>query len=214
MVMALVKLAKINGNSFWAAWKIEESMTTLTKQVQWPASDLAEWYMIHHPKKQAEWLASRAALMAVFEAMDLPAYSTKKDDKGKPFLKNSKYHISLANSYPYGVAILHRQHATGIDIERPSDKLLRIRHKFLNPVEANRINGHPAHLCVCWCIKECLYKLYGRKQLSLKDNIIVHSVHFSENIRAEASICIGGQETFYYLEGTIIDDFFVVYSVI
>ncbi len=212
--MALVKLAKINENSFWAAWKIEEPMARLTEQVPWPASDLAEWHVIHHPKKQAEWLASRAALMAIFEAMDMPVHSTEKDDKGKPFLKNSTYHISLANSYPYGVAILHRHHSMGIDIEQPSDKLLRIRHKFLNSTEADMVGDHLTRLCAYWCIKECLYKLYGRKQLSLKDNINVYSVHFSENIQAEASIRIGSQKTYYRLEGTIIDGFFVVYSVV
>lgn len=212
--MALVKLAKINEYSLWAAWKIEEPLATLMEQVPWPPSERTEWHAIHHPRKQAEWLAGRAALMAILEAMNLPIHRIEKDDKGKPFLKNSTYHISLANSYPYGVAILHRQHAIGIDIEQPSDKLLRIRHKFLNALEANTIGDHSARLCAHWCIKECLYKLYGRKQLSLKDNIRVHSVRFSENIQAEASIRVGGQETFYYLEGTIIDGFFVVYSVV
>ena len=212
--MALVKLVKINENSCWATWKIEEPAVTLAEQVPWPKADLEEWHAIHHPKKQAEWLASRAALMAIFEAMNLPPRSTGKDEKGKPFLKNSVHHISLANSHPYGVAILHRRHAVGIDIEQPSDKLFRIRHKFLNSHEADTVGSCSTHLCVYWCIKECLYKLYGRKQLSLKDNIHVHSVRFSENIQATASIRREGQETSYQLEGTIIDDFFVVYSVV
>lgn len=212
--MALVKLVKINENSCWATWKIEEPMAILAGHVPWPKTDLEEWHTIHHPKKQAEWLASRAALVAIFEAMNLSVRSTWKDDKGKPFLKNSAHHISLANSYPYGVAILHLHHPMGIDIEQPSDKLFRIRHKFLTNFEADVVGDRATHLCLYWCIKECLYKLYGRKQLSLKDNIHVHSVRFSDNIQATASIRRGGREEPYSLEGTIIDGFFVIYSVV
>ena len=212
--MALVKLVKINNSSFWAAWKTEEPAASLIEQLALNKNDLTEWDAIHHPRKQAEWLASRAALAAILKSLNIPTCSTYKDSKGKPFLKNSAYHISLANSYPYGVAILHQHHAVGIDIERPSDKLLRIRHKFLNELEMNTVRTHFSHLCIYWCVKESLYKLYGRKQLSLKDNIAVHSVHLAENIRAEASIKTDKQEVSYRLEGTIIDGFFVIYSVV
>ena len=212
--MALVKLAKINENSSWAAWKIEESVATLIRECRLEESDLLEWRTIHHPKKQVEWLSSRAALSSILQAMTLPSHPIYKDDKGKPFLQNSAYHISLANSYPYGVAILHRYHAVGIDIEAPSDKLRRIQDKFLQTFEIAALRDRSAYRCVYWCIKETLYKLYGRKQLSLKDNITVHSVHLEDTVRAEASIHINHQSVRYHLEGIIIDNFFVVYSVL
>ena len=212
--MALVKLAKINENSFWAAWKIEESVNMLIRECCLAEDDLIEWRTVHHPIKQAEWLGSRVALTAILRDMDLPPQRTYKDDRGKPFLQNSAYHISLANSYPYGVAILHRHHAVGIDIERPSDKLRRIRHKFLNASEVAVVGDRLSHQCIYWCIKESLYKLYGRKQLSLKDNIAVHSVHWEDTVQAKASIDIDQRSILYHLQGIIIDGFFVVYSVI
>lgn len=212
--MALVKLAKINENSFWAAWKIEEPVNTLIQECHLAEDDLQEWCAIHHPVKQAEWLGSRAALMAILRTMDLPPQPTYKDDKGKPFLRGSAYHISLANSYPYGVAVLHRYHTVGIDIERPSDKLQRIQRKFLNSSEIEAVSNRSAYLCVYWCTKESLYKLYGRKQLSLKDNIVVHSVQWEDTVQVRATINIDQRSTLYHLQGTIIDGFFVVYSVV
>lgn len=212
--MALVKLAKINENSFWAAWKIEEPAATLIEQSRLSEDELTEWRAIHHPRKQVEWLSSRAALAAILKSLDVPPQSMYKDDKGKPFLQSSPYLVSLANSYPYGVAILHRHQAVGIDIERPSDKLQRIRHKFLNEHEMRTVRDHLPALCVYWAVKEALYKLHGRKQLSLKDNITVHSVHFADTIRADASIIVDSQQALYQLAGTIIDGFFVIYSVI
>ena len=212
--MALVKLAKINEHSSWAAWKIEESTAALIQACHLEENDLVEWRTIRHGTKRAEWLGSRAALAVVLQTMNIPLQPTYKDDKGKPFLQNSTHHISLANSYPYGVAILHRHCATGIDIERPNDALRRIQHKFLNPSEIASAGNHLTYQCIYWCIKESLYKLYGRKQLSLKDNITIHSVHLDDSIRAIASISIDQHSTFYHLEGIIIDGFFVVYSVV
>ena len=212
--MALIKLAKINDNSFWAAWKIEESATSLIQECLLNDDDLIEWHKIHHPRKQVEWLSSRAALTSILRFLGTPLFRIRKDDKGKPYLQNSSYHISLANSYPYGVAILHRCQPVGIDIERPSDKLSRILHKFLNEREIATVRDRLTYQCAYWCVKETLYKLYGRKQLSLKDNIVVHSVHLDQSIWAHATIQQVNQQTHYTLEGIIIDNFFVVYSVV
>ena len=133
--MALVKLVRINDCSLWAAWKIEEPSIDLVTHTQLPATNLAEWNTIRHPRKSLEWLASRAALAAILNEVGLSVPGLHKDDKGKPYLNNEAYHISLANSYPYGVAMVHSYALIGIDIELPSDKLLRTQHKFLSPAE-------------------------------------------------------------------------------
>ena len=212
--MALVRLAKINDNSFWAAWKIEETIASLMQECSLNNHDLLEWELIHHSRKQVEWLSSRAALASILRVIGAPPPSIRKDEKGKPFLLNSSYCISLANSYPYGVAILHQHQAVGIDIEQPNSKLSRIQHKFLNANEITTVRNRLPYQCIYWCVKEALYKLYGRKQLSLKDNITVHSVHLEESIRVDATININSQVTSYMLEGIILDSFFVIYSVI
>ena len=212
--MALAKLAKINEHSSWAAWNIEETDDSLIRKCHLDEKGLTEWRTIRHPTKRSEWLGSRAALAALMQTMDIPLQPTYKDHKGKPFLQNNAYHISLANSYPYGVAILHRHQAVGIDIERPSATLQRIQHKFLNDAEIADVGDCPSLRCIYWCVKESLYKLYGRKQLSLKDNIVVHSVRFERSIQATSSMVTDEGRTLYHLEGIIIDGFFVVYSVI
>ncbi len=177
------------------------------------APDLAEWHTIRHPRKSLEWLASRAALAAILNKVGLSVPGIHKDDKGKPYLNNDAYHISLANSYPYGVAMIHRHALIGIDIELPSDKLLRTQHKFLSQVELKATDNRLSYLCAYWCIKEALYKLYGGKFLSFKDHIRVLSLCFEEDIHAEAEIVYSHQNTQYRLEGTIIDGFYVIYAV-
>lgn len=212
--MALAKLVRINDGSFWAAWKIEETPAALMTCTQLPASDLAEWHTIRHPRKSLEWLASRAALAVILNEVGLPVSGIHKDDKGKPHLNNDAYHISLANSYPYGIAMVHNHAFVGIDIELPSEKLLRTQHKFLNQAEIEAAGNRLPHLCAYWCAKEALYKLYGRKLLSFKDQIRVHSLRFKKGIHAEAEIVNSTHNAQYNLEGTIIDGFYVMYVVV
>jgi phosphopantetheinyl transferase len=212
--MALAKLVRINDNSYWAAWKIEETPEQLMTRAQLPSASIAEWQSIKHPRKSLEWLASRAALAALLDNLGLPVSGTYKDNKGKPYLNNGASHISLANTYPYGIAMMHTYASVGIDIEVPSDKLLRTQHKFLSQLEMEAVDSRLSHLCAYWCAKEALYKLYGRKMLSFKDQIWIRSLSFDNGIRLEAEITSSAANAQYCLEGTIVDGFYVVYVVI
>ncbi|MGB3850020.1 MAG: 4'-phosphopantetheinyl transferase superfamily protein [Tunicatimonas sp.] len=212
--MALAKIVRVNSNSYWAAWKVEEAPEVLITHTQLPANNLAEWQSIKHPRKRLEWLASRAALAALLEKIGLPIPGIYKDDKGKPYLNNDTYHISLANTYPYGIAMVHTHASVGIDIELPSDKLLRTQHKFLNSSEIKTADNRLSYLCAYWCAKEALYKLYGRKALSFKDQIRIRSLSLDDGIRVDAEIINSAADAQYRLEGTIIDDLYVIYVVI
>lgn len=210
--MPLLKLEKINHNSSWALWKIDEPFDELVHYLQFHPNDLAELGSIHHPRKQLEWLSGRAALRSLLDTQDQSEFRLSKDDKGKPFLRNQIYHISLANSFPYGVAIIHRNFPVGIDIERPSSKLLRVRHKFLNDTEAQATQEDLHQLCKYWATKESLYKLYGRKQLSLKQNIIVKPNSSLSDDSLSADVILEGQAYPFQLNTFFWDGFYIVYS--
>ena len=50
--------------------------------------------------------------------------------------------------------------------ERPREKLLRIRDRFLNNDEAATVGADLDLLCRYWAGKEVLYKIYGRKNVT------------------------------------------------
>lgn len=178
--MALVKIVKINDNSFWALWKISEPLHELNEQYPPLFDELTCLSEIHHPHKQAEWLAGRLAAKTLIEQFGEPFHGVFKDEHGKPYLCNSSFHISLANSYPYAAAIIHRDIATGIDLEPPKSTLLRIRHKFLNEEEIASAGDDLNKLCVYWCAKECLYKIHGKRELSFRQNMHIDTFHLSD----------------------------------
>lgn len=174
--MALSKIVKINDKLWWALWKIDAPWQEMLNAKLLLDSDILGLSAVSHDIKKAEFLASRLALRSVFNAFGVTQFDIYKDDHGKPYVDNPSYHVSLANSYPYAVAALHLGQPNGIDIEKPADKLLRVQHKFLKESEVKLAKNHTNRLCLAWCVKECIYKIHGKKGLSLKNHIRLSSL--------------------------------------
>lgn len=95
-----------------------------------------------------------------------------KDEHGKPFLIDSNIQFSISHSKNLiAIAILEHK-KIGIDIEYCSDKVERVKHKFLCDQELNNISSL-TELTQFWCIKEATYKLNGKKNISFKNEILV-----------------------------------------
>jgi len=210
--MALTKLVKITDTLGWALWKINTGWHKLLSLRDFSSTDLQALESISHPQKKAEYLASRLALYALLDAYQLPYTSLLKDTYGKPFALNADYHLSLANSFPYGTAIINLHKATGIDIEQPSGKLLRVQHKFLHEQETNLLDSEEA-LCLAWCTKECLYKLYGRKNLSFKNHIRITDIQYPASPFVLAEMYHQQSWHTYELRVEKFENYFIVLSV-
>jgi phosphopantetheinyl transferase (holo-ACP synthase) len=58
-------------------------------------------------------------------------------------------------------------------MEKPSEKIRRIAHKFLSETERTEAEDDIEKLCVYWSAKEALYKLYGRRKVIFNENLYV-----------------------------------------
>lgn len=210
--MSVTKIVKINDKLGWAYYKIESSWEQLLALSAFTAADLQALPTITHPRKKAEYLACRIALYDLLAAYDIPHTYLSKDIYGKPYLTDTDLHISLANSYPYGVAVLNLDRATGIDIELPSDKLLRVQHKFLHAHELH-LQDDIEQLCLAWCTKECLYKLHGQRKLSFKDQIRIIELDYPSSPFISAEIFFDDYWLPYQLWIERVENFFIVLSV-
>ncbi|MCA6365257.1 MAG: 4'-phosphopantetheinyl transferase superfamily protein [Bacteroidetes bacterium] len=157
----------------WQTTETEEDIHHLWHQTasfnEIPAS-------ITHPHRRAQWLASRVLLHHVH-----PNEKVVYDENGKPWLSVPHRHISFSHTSDY-IALLSSPEPCGIDIEIVSPKVERIAHKFLKPEElAAATKGmNPETLYVYWCAKEALYKVYGHKGVSLKENITVQAFSYAD----------------------------------
>jgi phosphopantetheinyl transferase len=99
------------------------------------------------------------------------------DELGKPHLKNHEGHISISNTKEYVAVIYHPKKSVGIDIEIPSERILKIAPKFVNEQEQLWVGANQTYPYLnyynIWCVKESIFKLIGGGGIDFKEHIIV-----------------------------------------
>jgi 4'-phosphopantetheinyl transferase len=188
--MPLSKFEKINANSFWCLWEITESFEQLYQKVVLSEHGKREIGSISHPIKQRERLAARCCVQELVRQTGNEYKGIIKDEHDKPFLIDYPYHISISHSFPFAAAIMHKKLPVGIDIEKPTEKLGRIAHRFLNENEFIDSNGELKKLCIYWSGKESIYKLNGKTGLSFKKDIRIapFELHKRDVIKSEFAV--------------------------
>lgn len=198
-----------NSNRSWGLWLIQESEETLREQ-------LGEIEPIPpaftNPNKRLEFLAGRLLLRQILTSMNLPFTGIRKDIHGKPHLKNLVHHISLSHSFPYVAAIVDQDQVVGIDLEQPKDKLFRIAPRIHAPEELADAGDNLTKHCVYWCAKEALIKVYGKKDLTLSENLKIAPFELKSEGTISGSIIVKEGTTALLLTYKVFDDFVVVFN--
>jgi 4'-phosphopantetheinyl transferase len=189
IIMPLVHSEKIDENTTLLLWSLTESEPELRENLGL-VNNMDELDAISHPQKIREWLASRLLIKKLVEEFGILYEGLHKDEHGKAFLVNNGSHISLTHTADYVAAVLNVKSAVGIDMERKNEKLNRTARKFLSDSELLHAGNDVSRLCIYWCAKEAVYKLYGKKKVSLKDAIHIHPFG-ADNLLVEATLTDG-----------------------
>ena len=88
---------------------------------------------------------------------------------GAPELDNGK-HLSISHSNEL-VTVIISDKKSGIDIEKISEKALRIASKFVSKKNLTKLNKEKATLI--WCLKEAIYKWYQKGGVDFIKDIII-----------------------------------------
>ena len=201
--MPLLLNKKIDEYSAYAVWNIQESFVELPylSPEPFPAN--------LNPVRQAEWIIGRVLIKSLCSLFDIEYVGIEKHDKGKPYLKNSYANISISHSFPIATAMIDLKHSCGIDMEQPREKLKTVQHKFLHESEV-AYKDNLEKLCAIWCAKEVIYKIYGRRFLSLKDEI---KVSFESDNLMVGKILKEGYEDDYNIHYEWVKDYVLAYGI-
>lgn len=170
--MPLVHSEMIEESSTLLLWKLTESETELKESLGY-AYNPEELSAISHPQKLREWLASRLLIKIIAEQFGINYIGTYKDEHGKAFLIDNDSHISITHTFEFVAVAINPPAAVGIDMEKMDHKLQRTSKKYLSTPEFEHASDHMELLCMYWCAKEALYKLYGKKKISFRDSIYI-----------------------------------------
>jgi 4'-phosphopantetheinyl transferase len=117
------------------------------------SSELDLFLKLKTAKRQQEFLLAR--YLRNFVLGNIPiGYK----DSGKPFLLNDERFISISHSKDF-LGVLISKYNCSLDIEEISNKVEKVKFKFLNENEGTLIPNDPKNLTRAWTVKEVLYKL-------------------------------------------------------
>jgi len=158
---------RINETSRLGIWKIEETEHFFKGNVP-------QHRDVTHPHKRLQHLAGRFLLQFLFP--DFPYHLIQLADTRRPYLPNEEYHFSISHCGDYAAAIVSKTSRVGIDIEIPTQRIIRIKDKFLSPQEktgwqADDLKPDIISLTLLWSCKEAVFKWYGNGGIDFSDHI-------------------------------------------
>lgn len=142
---------------------------------------------ITHQHKRLQHLAGRFLLKELYP--EFPYELIKIADTRKPFLENEAYHFSISHCGDYAAVMVSTHNRVGVDVERISMKVDKVKHKFLSAGEQELVNNIQAasknesytFLTMAWSIKEALFKWYGAGELDFIDDMHIEEMYFDNN---------------------------------
>ena len=95
---------------------------------------------ITHPHKRLQHLAGRFLLKELYP--EFPYELIKIADTRKPFLENEAYHFSISHCGDYAAVMVSTHNRVGVDVERISIKVDKVKHKFLSAGEQELVRTY------------------------------------------------------------------------
>jgi len=163
--MGILKKIEEN-NCLIAIWDLQESLEELIQQ----STDILT-PDFNNEKRKKEYLVSRLLLKDI-----APKTKITYNEYGAPKLENGK-HISISHSKNL-VAIIFSKQKVGLDIEKISEKPLRLASKFISEDENQNLTEEKATLI--WCVKEAIFKWHQKGNVDFKKDIKIKEFKIME----------------------------------
>lgn len=211
-IMPLYTNKHINDHIDLLVWKIEEPVNWFLDRLHLDEEEQKKYTEFRTDMRRVHWLAYRHILKNIVGKGN--NIRVRYDANNKPFIDLSDDHISVSHSGDYASVIISRRQAVGIDIEQVHPRLHKVAGKFLSAEETGvDIDTIPTEgLCLHWCAKEALYKLYGERELDFKKHMRILSPPEEMEGMFKGMIRMGGREQVYDLVSERIGDYCMVYA--
>lgn len=155
-------------------WNVEEESDWFKEQLDLVPDLWVEYDSLANQAIRYRWLASRYAVQQVSQQSPLDVI---KDQSGRPYLGVERKPISLSHCEGF-VAAIHSGVSVGIDVERISSRVQKIKNYFMRDEELDMIGEENEALILAWSAKESIYKWLGEKHLGYKSQLCIRSIDF------------------------------------
>ena len=207
--MALVFKEQKEEGFVVGTWRIDENLEWFEKNFDFTEEEQTYYkeFLVESRKKQ--WLSSRLLVKELYPECGEISYNTD----GKPFFRNKIAHLSVSHSYNFASAIISKTKNVGIDIEKASERLIRVKDRFLSEKELGDVDRQAElrSLCTYWCAKEAIYKLHGMRKLDFRDHILIDPFKVEEKGNLSGRIIKKDQVRNFRLSYQQLEDYMLVF---
>ena len=160
----------------FAVWHITEDAESLFTALYNKETYRPQLDALRTDARRTEWLACRVLLQTLLEREVTVDYLPN----GAPTLRDLPFSVSLSHTKGYAAALVTPHAHAGIDIEYRSDRVKKIRSRFMHDDEDTAIDPtHESdHLLIYWCAKEALFKLLGEEEVDFREHLRIFPVPF------------------------------------
>ena len=172
--------------AFWHLTENAEKLQTRLFHLNIGAHALPE---ISHPARLREYLAMRVLLQEAAPHLQIAYRGT-----GQPWVVFPGGYVSLTHSSTLLGFVHHPFLRMGMDVQAPSEKLVKISGRFVHTDEWLFIPPDRAdqHVLCIWCMKEAIFKCYG-SNLPFRENIRVAPFSPYQNEAVHCRVLHGGR---------------------
>lgn len=180
---------KIEKNYTYVIWRLTESLEELQNilHINIPPH-------IKALKRKKEFICVRILASLLKINIEELRYT----ENGKPIIDGSKKNISISHTEGYVTILISSQKNIGIDIEKYSERLIKVAKHYLSEEEIKNINTFNScrniisindTFLLHWCAKEAIYKAIPNNVITWNRDIIcnINKNNISNDMQFEAT---------------------------
>jgi len=205
--MALIVNEKIAHATTLGIWKKEEELSVLETVFPLKDEETEQYLKISNLERKKEWLTVRILFAELLQKRIEISYT----EHNKPFIVNSNLNISISHSHDFVAVIISNNYFPGVDIEKISERVSRIKHKFLNTEELDWCTDIEKQT-ICWSAKESVFKIF-EKELDFHDMVVSKFEIDADKGHFTIRVIKKGYEKSYPVYYRIIEDNILTYCV-
>lgn len=144
--------------------------------------------------RQKELMVGRLML----HSMGIDVADLYYDEHRKPYLKSNSHNLSISHTEGIAALLVSEKYEVGVDVEKKSDRVQKIKSKFLSADELAVYDDLPESLKIqwlllAWCTKEALYKFTSRIYFDFKKHFSIKNIDLN-GCDIQAACLIEGEE--------------------
>lgn len=171
--MPLIVIATGVDNIKINVWHIQESESELYSLYSEQCGMNSDVNPVSFPleSRRKQWMACRLALNDMLEKIN---YNVRYTPVGKPYIEPRQIGaISFSHTAEYAAVALNTNGSIGLDIEKLSSRIQRVKERFLSNEELRESNHDIHKLVTYWTAKESLFKYTDLSELDFSNNLLI-----------------------------------------